>query len=755
MKKLYTTLALIFFFSLASSAQIPNPFSTYAGEDLVDGFDYQHNDPLGTYHPEGEGFVVVTTKTVTLVNANGDDAEVFFVPYMIDVDIVAVEEKYDEDQYDNEMTLLVTLSDGTGIFVYIDLADGTTTDANIISPEVNAIGHAMFGDAIYNISSGSIFMSVDSGHTWTIDTLGLHGAYINEGTIDTFQNVYAASNSGLFKQERNSTTWHQLATAPAGACSLIYRDPKARLWTDIGGNLYYSSDTGASWHIDTVGIRYLGIASIRGDHQGNIYVVANTSYFYQSGDRLYKSAGGTAPFVRIDQPLRAMNAVPADSGIFKVVCADSGAIYAGGRRGLFKTTNGGNTWSSVPLRSNSIYGVVGTPTGRVLITNNIGCFYRDAGDSIWHKASAPAGYFGGQPILKDDAGTIYTWASDLGYTAGLSTGPFLVVKSTDNGATWTPDTAGVSQVKMYKWWVDEAGNQYSGGLGTTLANYVKPVGGSWTIDTLGITHGAFDYAEAFGSDHNGRVYHALYTGGLFSRSISGTQWTAESGLNSDPIYTLAHTSTHTMVAGGGSDLHYKTSGASSWQGMPKNAPAPGGSDPFVVAVDDSDYVWAAFSHQGGSGNYVGDGVFYTHDLGQTWHTAVGQVLTATFRLLVPVGDSVFGVTYFDGVFVFKRGNATGIQQVTSSIAYLDVYPNPAGKEMNVRYILSDNSNVTIELTDIAGHKVYSSSQYQSVGDHTTMCDISTLPTGTYICSVTATDSKSKVQTQSTKVSVGK
>jgi hypothetical protein len=307
----------------------------------------------------------------------------------------------------------------------------------------------------------------------------------------------------------------------------------------------------------------------------------------------------------------------------------------------------------------------------------------------------------------------------------------MTAKSTDNGNTWTPDTAGISQTSMYRWWVDEDGNQYAAGGGTSTINWVKTPSGSWAVDTMGTVRGTYDYGDAFGSDHNGKVYYAVYSGNVFSRSISGGTWSMESGLGSDPVYSFAATSNHTMIGGGSSNIHYKN--GSSWQNMPVNSPAPGGDYTFVVAVDDSDYVWAGFSHQDSIGNYVGDGVFYTSDLGNTWHVPQGQVDVVTFRQLVPVGDSVFGVTYTNGIYIFKRGGPTGIHQL-SGLQNLIVFPNPASTACQAIFTPGNASQKTeLVLSDVMGRVV----KRIPVSATATQATINTadLSRDTYVCTL--------------------
>ena len=386
-----------------------------------------------------------------------------------------------------------------------------------------------------------------------------------------------------------------------------------------------------------------------------------------------------------------------------------------------------------------------------MASNNLGCFERLQGDSTWNKVVPQSGFARTNLVYRDDAGDIFAEGQNL--TGSIYTGPWLVEKSTDNGNTWNPDTAGISAISMYCWWVDESGNQYAGGIGGHCSNYVKSPSGSWQLDNNGVLiDTSYDVGTAFGSDHNGTVYYALYSGNVFSRAQSGGAWTENSGIGGDQIYSFAHTSNHTMIAGGNSNVHYKT--GSGWQTMSISAPAPQGTTPFEVAVDGSDNVWVAFSHQGGTGNYIGDGVFYTHDLGNTWTAAAGQVTTVTFRSLVPSGDSVFGVSYFNGVYVFKTGSGLAVQKISDGPQYLAAFPNPANKEVNIRYFIGEGAQVSLQIYDVAGNLVQElKNETQAAGMFQTPWNVASVARGTYICKLTGTGQSGTLYRQDIKILV--
>jgi hypothetical protein len=738
-------LAILFFVSLSviAQAQAADPFIINADETTVSSLSYDHETILD-HSDYLQGVIIATAKEV-YIETNGDDFAVLYdVPFLRDASIVGTAEQFGRGQYYDEIKVLISLSDGSSVTLYIDLATGIVVNEYLASWPYEGIGLLQtIGESnLYHISTNMLYASIDSGHTWAIDTMGLHGVNLNGMAIDTFQNVFLSTVNGLYQQAQNATIWTLNATIPLSSTSKIFVDHMNRIWA-FGYNtalseyiLCHSTNDGTTWSADSLGIQYTQIENIGDDMLGNIYLVGNTGSFYNKGDQLYKSIGGTMPFTRIDQGIRAMNSQAADSGIFTTISGDSANLYAGGTRGMFKSVDGGATWSKPKgIRSNQIYGLVPTNNNKIIISNNIGCYSANAGDSVWTKTYPTNGYFSiGKPIYKDDAGEIYTEAPIN--NGGQHNGPYIVVKSTDNGNTWNADTMGFSSAPTYTWWVDEQGDQYAGGIATTGFNLPvskKSATGSWAADTIGLVYdNTNDTVLSFGSDHNGKIYIANYSGSVLSQSISGGAWTLETGINSDQTYSFAHTSDHTMIAGGISNIHYK--GAGGWQNMPVNAPAPGGKTVFAVAADDSDYVWAAFSHQDSTGSYTGDGVYFTPDYGNTWFAPQGQVAVAGFRALVPVGDSVFGLTYFDGVYVFKRAFApTGISTIATA-QNLVIYPNPAVNECHALFTLPASSpNNELVINDISGKSIKQIPI--SAGANQLSFSTQDLGTGMYFCTL--------------------
>ena len=114
--------------------------------------------------------------------------------------------------------------------------------------------------------------------------------------------------------------------------------------------------------------------------------------------------------------------------ISAIAVAPNGDIYVGSSGILYKSTNGGNSWSNVFAEEYNpyIYQIVTSPSGAVYFANNSGGVYRQDGNS-WTKASSGLSTYVVFSLAVAPNGTIYAGVGNVG-----------VYRSTDNGVTWLP-----------------------------------------------------------------------------------------------------------------------------------------------------------------------------------------------------------------------------------------------------------------------------------------------------------------------------
>ncbi|MDP4235843.1 MAG: hypothetical protein Q8919_05285, partial [Bacteroidota bacterium] len=350
----------------------------------------------------------------------------------------------------------------------------------------------LFGDALYFVTSQNIFISRDTAKTWVIDTTGLGGT-VQDAAIDSNQFVYAITYKGLFRQHPDSNIWHEMTTLPSGVVpNKIFIDRLNRMYlaAHLNGTptLYRSLDA-ANWLQHTSGMGNAIIFGFGDDSYGNIYAITATNAITGGGNHIFRSNGGS--WVSIDIPLIAGN---NDSlyvkNIFTGIGGDS-VLIATSAYGVFSSTDQGSTWSesNAGIPADQVFGLVRLPSNRFVASTSLGIFGKNLGDTLWQKTFPQSGYLGSQPLFRDSNGSLYT-LGPLVAAASINTNyPRLVMKSTDGGSSWVPDTLGISSVggnSAFTFFVDETGTQHlasygPGGAPSTI--FVKLPGGHWEGDS--------------------------------------------------------------------------------------------------------------------------------------------------------------------------------------------------------------------------------------------------------------------------------
>ena len=91
--------------------------------------------------------------------------------------------------------------------------------------------------------------------------------------------------------------------------------------------------------------------------------------------------------------------------------------------------------------------------------------------------------------------------------------------------------------------------------------------------------------------------------------------------------------------------------------------------------------------------------------------------------------------WVSGVKISGRQGLVGLPSadLQGKARFLSVYPNPVCERAEIQYCLTQNSNVQIVLTDLAGRQISTIlNEYQSVGEHRTKIDATALPAGIYL-----------------------
>jgi hypothetical protein len=588
------------------------------------------------------------------------------------------------------------------------------------------------GDALYGLTSyGLTYVSRDTAATWQTDTTGLGAGFPFDVGLDTLQYVYLASSTGLFRQHPDTSIWHKVTSFPGASANAVFVDRKNRVFVAWSKKAYVSTNSGATWNIDTTGLNVkdnLGLTGFCDDAFGNIYA--------RSATGLWRSTAGTQPWVRIDQPLSALAYDPSTGFLFNSLSGDT-LLYAATAFGSYISANQGTTWTldNSQFSASFIYGLAKTSAGRLLTSTNLGVYYKNPGDLQWTKTFPTSGFVAASPVFIDGSGNAYA----LGAKTNPSNFQSLRAnwKSTNGGITWNPDTAGIGglagQIPTY--YVDETGTQHYGAYDTPAKFYRKASGQSWVSDTAGYGIGTLDLPSVFGTDRHGFLYVATNNvssgkGMVWKHPIAGGTWVPDTaGLAGTQVYWITADKNGVPLAGAIDGL-YRKNGA-RWTKLP-SPPGLNGYSAFVVSADSSGYTIAGFSTPQGN-NYFWRGLYATNNNGATW-TYLG-LDSIYVRGLVSYGDTTYAYTYADGLYkVRSTGSISSVGASTVPISFRleQNYPNPFNPTTLIRFSVPQRSRYSLKIFDVLGREVVRLLDGElAAGVHEVQFDASRYSSGAY------------------------
>jgi photosystem II stability/assembly factor-like uncharacterized protein len=470
------------------------------------------------------------------------------------------------------------------------------------------------GSTYFGTSCSGITKSTDGGKSWNSANSGLPGSgfciQVPALAIDPRNpsTLYAGTSYGIFKSTDEGANWISCNSGlPKGSLGPV------------------SNADG----------QYPGTSSLTIDPQSPSTVYAVVNHFNAPGELLFKSIDGCGSW----NP--AGSGLPESHIIVTIDPQNPSSLYAGTGQGVFKTINGGANWNPVnsglppfltepytpvnslvvdPLTSGTVYVAIGNLLGgKVFKTTN--------GGTSWSDASA--GLPEGTPIasLRTD-GQIPTTLY-----AGTGAGVF---KSADGGTTWRQTNSGL----VATWISDVAIDPRNSSTlyAATSRGLVKTIdgGANWSPANSGLAGAgallAIDPQNTNPVFATGCI--AVFTCGLVKSADGGTTWSASwiaqdfisnwiTALAIDPQNSnLVYMTTQGFDECGMETLYQSVDGGVSWWHTLFTDLGIAASCVLSLAVDpqNSGQLYAAFQR---------GGVFKSTDAGATWSEANSGLMPGT------------------------------------------------------------------------------------------------------------------------------
>ena len=387
---------------------------------------------------------------------------------------------------------------------------------------------------------------------WT--PIGPYGGTVTGLAVASGQpnTVYASTNgTGIFKSADGGATWSP-ASVGLGALALqtVAIAPNGGLWTAGDGGVWRSRDGGLHWKaVALPGNDILDILS--GTQFAFDAATPQTIYLAGAFAGVFKSTDGGVTW-----SLTGSTPVDADTVTVAVDPQDPRVLLAGGSKGIVRSANAGATWQTVdagchceallfdPLRPARVFaGCRGNEPFQAPVETGI----RESldGGRTWRFSRAGLGALG-----------VYALAAQPGaastFFAGTSGGG--VFRSTDAGAHWSPFNSGAGGIAVAT--VGTLAAAPAGGpggepelfAGTGIAReeflmapgngVFHESGGSWVQANAGITVGI----RGLGVDTSGagRLFAAAPALGVYRTRSGGAIWTQlNAGLTDLDVVLLA------------------------------------------------------------------------------------------------------------------------------------------------------------------------------------------------------------------------
>ena len=344
-----------------------------------------------------------------------------------------------------------------GIFLGIQTVHAQWVQANGpyggIITAMTAYSNGKGGTNIMAGTSGGVFLSTDSGVSWTSVTNfgitvpppvsflktvpdGAGGTYVYAGL-----GGYGFGGLGIYRSDNNGSSWTDIGLDYAGPQAFAVDTTGSGntiLIAGTGLGVYISTDNAAKWTkkdngLTSTDVKALAVAS---DGSGTNYLFAGTN-----GGGIFVSTDSGASWEATNtgltnKQISAIAIIPGSSGGATIL---AGTQYGG----VFLSNNYGSSWTAAtnsPSYATS-FTIATDGSGNMSIfagSSGNGMYRSDDGGSSWSKVnngfSVYATYISSEVVLNNGTNNTRIFA-------GSSDGPY---RSDDNGSNWTESDAGIT-----------------------------------------------------------------------------------------------------------------------------------------------------------------------------------------------------------------------------------------------------------------------------------------------------------------------
>jgi len=401
---------------------------------------------------------------------------------------------------DTSVSSLVISPDGSAIFaastnsapgVYRFENNGmgwTTINTGLTDSSAWSLSISHDGSTLFACTAIGIFVSNNEGNNWTLSNTGITNASAYSITLSPDESkIYAGTDEGLFVSNNSGGNWIGINNGLPNAFnsavnSLVFTNENgtANLYAGTYKGVYQSTDNGADWSP-------LG-SGLTGDFVYNLVATPDGSTFYagtEYGDVFRYSSGSWEEISNgLPNPASLSTAVN-----HLCITPDGSTIYAAVVTGLAKvSTNAGS----------------GESTAHAAGTMGGGIFRMSIDSTNWTRVDS-----------ENFVNTIVTSPSGLIFAGTYDKG---VVRSTDNGKTWTEINKGLTDTTVITLAVSSDGKVIFAGTNSGIFMSIDN-GNNWMQINTGLPDVQYNYIDALAVSKT-TVFTGIDGNGLWERPLS-------------------------------------------------------------------------------------------------------------------------------------------------------------------------------------------------------------------------------------------
>ena len=430
---------------------------------------------------------------------------------------------------------------------------GTNTDLS--SNAVNVLLLDTQHNTLYAGTSNGIFRSTDSGNSWQDSSVGL--LRISVQALNTQDNtLYAGTRNGIFYSTNGGNNWRSSSAGLPEFSSIqsllldkrnniLYagiRDIRisenvwqGRMYSGNEQGVFRSLDGGNSWQSAKVGLRGLAIRTLLLDENNNtLYAVTDPGLLRLISDsrmafeNVFRSKDNGDTWQALPSGLKdngdisisSPNTLRFTNSVNTLLLDEhSNTLYAGTNDGLFRSTDGGDSWKKidVDVPSVSIWTLLLDKQNNMLYAGTSNSLFRstDGGDN-WEKINVDVPSVSIQTSLLDQRNN----ALYIGTSNGL-------FRSINGGDSWEKANTGMPNISFQVLLLDEQNNTLYAG---TSAGVIRSTdgGSNWQSNNMGLTDTIVDSIAI--DVHTGNLY-VNTSGGSFLSTGKGSFFSTDNGVH--------------------------------------------------------------------------------------------------------------------------------------------------------------------------------------------------------------------------------